>query len=189
MEYSKQDFLETAGPQTLKQIAKKRGLTRKYKQNEHSDTKARTALLQKLFGAIGENVEIDTPFYCDYGKNIFIGSDVIININCTFVDNRPIYIGNQVLIASNVQIYTSSHPILPQERLVADWKKKGTTFFRTFAKSVTIEDGVWIGGGAILLPGVTIGKNSVIGAGSVVTRSIPENCVAVGNPCRVIHRF
>ena len=83
------------------------------------------------------------------------------------MDNRPIYIGNQVLIASNVQIYTSSHPVLPQERLVADWKKKGTTFFRTFAKPVTIEDGVWIGGGAILLPGVTIGKNSVIGAGAL----------------------
>ena len=95
MEYSKQDFLEIAGPQTLKQIAKTRGLTRKYNQIEHSDTKARTALLQELFGAIGENVEIDTPFYCDYGKNIFIGSDVIININCTFVDNRPIYIGNR----------------------------------------------------------------------------------------------
>ena len=170
MEYSKQDFLETAGPQTLKQIAKTRELTRKYNQIEHSDTEARAALLRELFGAVGENVEIDTPFYCDYGKNIFIGSEVIININCTFVDNRP-------------------HPALPQERLVADWKEKGTTFFRTFAKPVTIEDGVWIGGGVILLPGVTIGKNSVIGAGSVVTRSIPENSVAVGNPCRVIRRF
>ena len=123
MEYSKQDFLETAGPQTLKQIAKTRELTRKYNQIEHSDTEARTALLRELFGAIGENVEIDTPFYCDHGKNIFIGNDVIININCTFVDNRPIYIGNQVLIASNVQIYTSSHPVLPQERFVADWKR------------------------------------------------------------------
>lgn len=114
---------------------------------------------------------------------------MIININCTFVDNRPIHTGNQVLIASNVQIYTSGHPVLPDERLVADWKEKGTTFFRTFAKPVTIEDGVWIGGGTIILPGVTIGKNSVIGAGSVVTRSIPENCVAYGNPCRVARNF
>lgn len=81
MEYSKQDFLETAGPQTLKQIAKTRELTRKYNQIEHSDTEARTALLRELFGAIGENVEIDTPFYCDHGKNIFIGNDVIINIS------------------------------------------------------------------------------------------------------------
>ena len=189
MEYNKQDFLETAGPQTLKLIARTRELTRKYNQIEHSDIRARAALLRELFGAIGTNVEIDTPFYCDHGNNIFIGNDVIININCTFVDNRPIHIGNQVLIASNVQIYTSSHPVLPQERFIADWKEKGTTFFRTFAKPVTIEDGVWIGGGAILLPGVTIGRNSVIGAGSVVTRSIPENSVAVGNPCRVIRRF
>ena len=189
MEYNEQDFLETAGPQTLKQIARTRELTRTYNQMEHSDNRARAALLRELLGAVGENVEIDTPFYCDYGKNIFIGSDVIININCTFVDNRPIYIGNQVLIASNVQIYTSGHPVLPQERFVADWKEQGTTFFRTFAKPVTIEDGVWIGGGVILLPGVMIGKNSVIGAGSVVTHSIPENSVAVGNPCRVIRRF
>lgn len=189
MEYTEQDFLETAGPQALEQIARTRELTRKYNQIEHSDTEARGALLRELFGAVGENVEIDTPFYCDHGKNIFIGNDVIININCIFIDNRPIRIGNQVLIASNVQIYTSGHPVLPQERLVADWKEKGTTFFRTFAKPVTIEDGVWIGGGAMLLPGVTIGRNSVIGAGSVVTHSIPENCVAVGSPCRVIRRL
>ena len=189
MEYNEQDFLETANAQILKQIAKTRELTRTYNQIEYSDTEARAALLHELFGAVGENVAIDTPFHCDYGKNIFIGNDVIININCTFIDNRPIHIGNQVLIASNVQIYTSSHPVLPQDRLVADWKEKKTTFFRTFAKPVTIEDGVWIGGGVILLPGVTIGKNSVIGAGSVVTRSIPERSVAVGNPCRVIRRF
>ena len=81
MEYSEQDFLETADPQTLKQIARARELTRKYNQMAYSDTQARTALLRELFGAVGENVHIDTPFHCDYGKNIFIGSDVIININ------------------------------------------------------------------------------------------------------------
>ena len=189
MEYCEQDFLETADPQTLKQIARTRALTRKYNQVEHNDTEARAALLRELFGAVGENVEIDTPFYCDYGKNIFIGNDVIINISCTFVDNCPIHIGNQVLIAPNVQIYTSGHPVLPQERFVSDWKNKGISFFRTFAKPVTIEDRVWIGGGVIILPGVTIGKNSVIGAGSVVTHSIPENCVAFGNPCRVTRYF
>ena len=81
MEYCEQDFLETADPQTLKQIARTRALTRKYNQVEHNDTEARAALLRELFGAVGENVEIDTPFYCDYGKNIFIGNDVIINID------------------------------------------------------------------------------------------------------------
>ncbi len=149
----------------------------------------RNKILTELLGGIGKNVAIDTPFYCDYGKNIFLGDDIIINMNCTFVDNKPIRVGNRVLIASNVQIYTSAHPVLPQERLVSNWKEKGTTFFRTYARSVEIKDNVWIGGGCIILAGVTIGENSVIGAGSVVTRSIPANCVAVGNPCKVIKRF
>ena len=114
---------------------------------------------------------------------------MIINMNCTFVDNKTIRIGDRVLIASNVQIYTSSHPVLPVERLVPDWRERQTTFFRTYARPIEIENNVWIGGGCILLPGVTIGENSVIGAGSVVNRPIPANCVAVGNPCRVIRHF
>lgn len=145
--------------------------------------------MQGLLGGIGENVAIDTPFHCNIGKHIFLGDDIIINMNCTFVDDKEIRVGSHVLIASNVQIYTATHPILPGERLVSDWREKGTTFFRTCAKSVEIQDNVWIGGGSIILPGLTIGKNSVIGAGSVVTRSIPANCVAVGNPCRVIRTF
>ncbi len=132
---------------------------------------------------------IDTPFHCDYGKNIFLGNNVIINMNCTFVDNQPIRIGDNVLIASNVQLYTSSHPVLPEERLVPDWKERQTTFFRTYARPIEIKNNVWIGGGCILLAGVTIGENSVIGAGSVVNRSIPPNCVAAGNPCKVIRYF
>ena len=189
MYYEAPDFLETADSDTLKQIAQTRKLTREYYLSDYDDIEKRTAILQELLGSIGENVAIDTPFHCDYGKNIFLGNDVIINMNCTFVDNKPIRIGNRVLIASNVQIYTSSHPILPQERLVPDWRERRTTFFRTFARPIEIKDNVWIGGGCILLPGVTIGENSVIGAGSVVTSSVPGNCVAVGNPCRVIRRF
>lgn len=189
MQYTEQDFVETVQPQTLALIAKARELARRYAQTDYSDAESRRSILTELLGKIGDRVEIDAPFRCDYGKNIFIGSDVIINMNCTFVDNSPITIGNRVLIAPNVQIYTAGHPILPQERLAADWLEKGTPFFRTYAKPVRIEDGVWIGGGAILLPGVTVGRNSVIGAGSVVNRSIPENCVAAGNPCRMVRRF
>ena len=189
MQYTEQDFVETAQPQTLALIAKARELARRYAQTDYSDAEAKRSILTELLGKIGDRVEIDAPFRCDYGKNIFIGSDVIINMNCTFVDNSPITIGDRVLIAPNVQIYTAGHLILPQERLAADWLEKGTPFFRTYAKPVRIEDGVWIGGGAILLPGVTVGRNSVIGAGSVVNRSIPENCVAAGNPCRVVRRF
>ena len=185
-EYKDSDFLETADSDTLKLIARTRELTREYYLSDYEDTEKREAILRELLGGIGENVEIDTPFHCDHGNNIFIGNNVIIGINCTFVDNAVIRIGNRVLIASNVQFYTSSHPVLPQERLAPDWKEKGTTFFRTYARPIEIKDNVWIGGGSILLPGVTVGENSVIGAGSVVNRSIPANCVAVGNPCRVI---
>ena len=181
MYYEASDFLETADSDTLKQIARTRELTREYYFSDYGDMEKRTSILRKLLGGIGENVAIDTPFHCDYGKNIFLGNDVIINMNCTFVDNKTIRIGDRVLIASNVQIYTSSHPVLPMERQ--------TTFFRTYARPIEIENNVWIGGGCILLPGVTIGENSVIGAGSVVNRPIPANCVAVGNPCRVIRHF
>lgn len=189
MYYEESDFLETADGDTLKLIARTRKLTREYYLSDYEDTEKRNAILQELLGGIGENVEIDTPFHCDHGNNIFLGNDVIIGINCTFVDNAEIRIGNRVLIASNVQFYTSSHPVLPQERLVSNWKEQQTTFFRTYARPIEVKDNVWIGGGSILLPGVTVGKNSVIGAGSVVTRSIPANCVAVGSPCRVIRVF
>lgn len=189
MQYEEKDFLETADQETLKQIARARTLTREYFFTDYSDTEKRCAILKELLGGIGENVAIDTPFHCDHGKNIFIGNDVIINMNCTFVDNMTIQIGNRVLIASNVQIYTSSHPVLPQERLVPDWKERKTTWFRTYALPVEIKDNVWIGAGSILLPGVTIGENSVIGAGSVVNRTIPANCIAVGNPCKIIRYF
>lgn len=108
-------------------------------------------------------------------------------MNCTFVDNNRIDIGNNVLIASDVKMYTAAHTTDVAGRTnTPENKKLSGCFCRTYSKPITIEDNVWIGGGVILLPGVTIGKNSVIGAGSVVTRSIPENCVAVGNPCRVI---
>lgn len=137
MYYESSDFLETADSDTLKQIARTRELTRKYYFSDYGDIEKRTSILRDLLGGIGENVLIDTPFHCDYGKNIFLGNDVIINMNCTFVDNKTIRIGD----------------------------------------------------GCILLPGVTIGENSVIGAGSVVTRPVPPNCVAVGNPCRVIRYF
>lgn len=189
MRYEAADFLDTAGPDTLNQIAYARALTRDYNLSDYGDTQKRTEILRKLLGGIGENVAIDTPFHCNHGNNIFLGSNVIIGMNCTFVDDRPIVIGSQVLIASHVQFYTASHPILPQERLDPLWREKGTTFFRTYAQPIKVEDGAWIGGGVILLPGVTIGENSVIGAGSVVNRSIPANCLAVGNPCRIIRHF
>lgn len=155
---------------------------------DYADNATKQALLRELLGAVGKGVHVDIDFHCEYGKHIFVGDKVIINMNCTFVDNNRIDIGNNVLIASNVQIYTATHSVKLAERMVDPWQE-GQEICRTYALPVKIEDGAWIGGGAIILPGVTIGRGSVIGAGSVVTRSIPANCVAVGNPCRVIRHI
>lgn len=147
-------------------------------------------ILEQLFSNIGTNVSVGLPFICDYGCNIYLGNNVSINMNCTFVDCNKITIGNNVLIASNVQIYTATHPVEMEERLTPNWNSEsGEYFCRTYALPVTIGDGCWIGGGVIILPGINIGNGSVIGAGSVVTKDIPENCVAVGNPCRVIRKI
>ena len=179
-------FIDTATPQKLQQIAKARELTRQYYLTDYFDTKTKSEILKQLFNRIGANVSLDSPFYCNFGKNISIGENVIIGMNCTVVDDSSISIGNNVMIASNVQIYTATHPVEADERLDKDWKAKRSTFFKTYALPVVIEDNVWIGGGVIILPDVTIGKNSVIGAGSVVTKSIPSDSVAVGSPCKVM---
>ena len=167
-----------------------RRLLKLYHSLEYKQKKEKNEVLKNLFGSIGENVSVGLPFICDYGCNISIGNNVSVNMNCTFVDCNIITIGNNVLIASIVQIYTATHPVELDERLTPDWSMgSGEYFCRTYALPVTIEDGCWIGGGVIILPGVTVGKGTVIGAGSVVTKDIPENCVAVGNPCRVIRKI
>jgi len=184
------EIFNTSDPHIQSLIHRARRLTKAYNQTASTDFNKRQKILSQLLAQIGSNVNIDTPFYCDYGKHISIGNNVIININCTFVDCNTIEIGSNVLIASNVQIYTATHSVEVTERLVADWDKNSPLpYFRTYALPVKIEDNVWIGGGAIILPGVIIGKNAVIGAGSLVNKSIPENCVALGNPCQVIREI
>ena len=177
----------TADPEMLQIIYRCKRLVRELNDTDMENIPRRHHLLSELFGSMGDNVHVDIDFHCEYGINIHCGNDVIINMNCTFVDNNRIDIGNNVLIASDVKIYTVTHTTDVVGRTNSQENKKiSGCFCRTFSCPVRIEDNVWIGGGAILLPGVVIGINSVIGAGSVVTRSIPENCVAVGNPCRVI---
>ena len=167
-----------------------RNLLKRYHELSYSQKAEKREILGNLFESIGSNVSVGTPFICDYGVNISLGNNVSINMNCTFVDCNKIKIGSNVLIASNVQIYTATHPVELSDRLTPGWTQEHSEYFcRTYALPVKIGDGCWIGGGVIILPGVKIGHGSVIGAGSVVTRDIPENCVAVGNPCRVIREI
>ncbi len=167
-----------------------RRLLREYNSLRYERKEEKRDILNRLFHQIGTNVSVAQPFLCDYGKNIYLGNNVSINMNCTFVDCNKIEIGDNVLIASNVQLYTAAHPIELSERLTPDWSKEtGQYFCRTYALPIKIGSGCWLGGGVIVLPGVTIGNGSVIGAGSVVTKDIPENSLAVGNPCRVIRKI
>lgn len=165
-------------------------LLMKYNSLPYDRKEEKYEVLKEMFGSIGTKVSIGHSFICDYGCNIHIGNNVTVNTGCTFVDCNKITIGNNVLIAPNVQIYTATHPIDLNERLAPVETDDGVdNIRRTFALPVTIEDGCWIGGGVIILPGITIGKGSVIGAGSVVTKNIPPDSLAAGNPCKVIRKI
>ena len=160
-------------------------LTREYNQADTTDRDLLNNILDQLLGARGENVWITAPIYVDYGENIYIGENCEINMNCVFLDCNKITIGDNSGIGPNVQIYAVAHPVDPAERL-SQATSEAFSFWKTFSAPVTIGSNVWIGGGSIILPGVTIGDNTTIGAGSVVSKSIPANCLAVGNPCKVI---
>jgi maltose O-acetyltransferase len=139
------------------------------------ETDERRRILIDLFGKGGDEVWMQPPFFCDYGANIFLGTRVFFNFNCVVLDVCAVRVGDFTLFGPAVQIYTATHPLEPELRRT-----------REFAKPVTIGSDVWVGGAAVILPGVTIGSRSVIGAGSVVTRDVPDDVFAAGNPCRVI---
>lgn len=163
---------------------------REYNSIPYSQRGKRYEMLKGLFGHVGTNVTVGDGFICGFGNNIYVGNNVSINMRCTLIDCNKITIGNNILIAPNVQIHTATHPVELSDRLNPDWTPEGTAYFwRTYALPVTIEDNCWIGAGTVILSGVTIGEGSVIGAGSVVTKSIPANSVAVGSPCKVIRKI
>lgn len=140
------------------------------------DTQKRTELLHRLLGHIAGEILIEQPFVCDYGYNISVGLNFYANHNLVILDGAPVKFGDNVFIAPNCGFYTAGHPIDPAER------NKGLEY----AKPITVGNNVWIGANVCVLPGVSIGDNSVIGAGSVVIKDIPANSVAVGNPCKVV---
>lgn len=165
-----------------------RKLLQEYNALAYEQKEEKEKILKELCGKIGTKVSVASPFICDYGRNIFMGNNVSVNMNCTFVDCNEIIIGDNVLIASNVQLYTATHPVELAERYVQN-PETGELVRHTYALQIKIGNGCWLGGGVIVLPGVTIGDGSVIGAGSVVTKDIPKNSLAVGNPCHVIRKI
>ncbi len=170
----------------ITQWHKAKNLIRQYNNTMSEDAYTKNNILDNLLGSKGKNLWITTPFFVDYGNNIYFGNNCEVNMNCTFLDDNKIIIGDNALIAPNVQIYTAFHPINPRDRF-GEPKEDGTfQFCKTQTAPATIGKDVWIGGGAIIMPGVKIGDNVVIGAGSVVTEDIPSNKVAYGNPCRVV---
>jgi len=142
------------------------------------EEEARRRVLRELFGAGGEEVWMQPPFFCDYGTNIFLGKRVFFNFNCVVLDVCEVRIGDFTLFGPAAQIYTATHPLEAELRRSQE-----------FGKPVTIGSDVWVGGAAVICPGVTIGSRSVIGAGSVVTRDVPDGVFAAGNPCRVVRQL
>ena len=137
-------------------------------------------LTYRIFGSRGKNIYLESPFYTNWGgRHVFIGDNFYSNHCATFIDDGNIYIGDNVMLGPNVTLITAGHPVAPELRL------KGLQF----NKDIHIGNNVWIGAGANILPGISVGDNCVIGAGSVVTKDIPSNCVAVGNPCRILRQI
>lgn len=194
------EFYNPRDPELLEMYHKARKLMKELNQLDSRNAKGRNSLIRELLGSAGSGLWIESPFYVNYGENIHIGEHTFVNMNCVFLDDGIITIGKNGLIAPSVQIYTATHPVSAKERIVSMEvsekdqnvlvdKKISVPKYRTYAKSVTIGDNVWIGGNAVIMPGVVIGNNVTIGAGSVVTRSIPDGVVAVGNPCRVVRKI
>jgi len=169
------ELYDPLDPQLIAERSRARDLCLAFNHTREDQQAERTCLLREIFGR-DTGVWIQPPFFCDYGSNIRLGEKVFFNFNCVVLDVMEVKIGSNVLFGPSVQLYTATHPISAAQRRT--WLE--------FAKPVEIGSDVWVGGGAIICPGVKIGDATVIGAGSVVTRDIPSGVFAAGNPCRVI---
>ena len=172
------ELYDPLDPQLSGERQRARDLCKLLNDSREDQQQERHRILAELFGR-ETDAWVQPPFFCDYGTNISLGTKVFFNFNCVVLDVMKVIIGSNVLFGPSVQIYTATHPIGAAER--RNWLE--------FAKPVTIGSDVWVGGGAIICPGVTIGDRSVIGAGSVVTRPIPADVLAAGNPCCVIRQI
>lgn len=166
------------GPELLEELARAKEMCYAYNQLLPSKKEERKQILKELLGKVGEHYLIEQPFHCDYGSYITIGENFYANYNLTILDVNSVTFGDNVLIGPNCSFFAAGHPLEPELRK-AGWE---------FGKPIQVGNNVWFGGNVTVLPGVTIGDNAVIGAGSVVTKDIPADCVAVGNPCRVMRK-
>jgi len=173
------DLYIASDPELAKDSHRGKRLSRLLNNTTEEDGELRTKILKQLFKKTGENIYIEPPFHIDYGSNTTIGENFYANYDCIFLDIAPITIGKNVMMAPRVGLYTAAHPI------VAGIRNEQLEY----GKPITIGGNVWIGANAIVNPGITIGNNVVIGSGSVVTKDIPDNSVAVGNPCRVLREI
>ena len=169
------ELYDPLDPELVNARDRARALCQELNATRERDREQRRRILMELFGSGGDSVWMQPPFFCDYGSNILLGERVFFNFNCVVLDVCRVTIGDFTLFGPAVQVYTATHP------MNAALRRK-----QEFAKPITIGSDVWVGGGAIICPGVTVGSKSVIGAGSVVTRDIPDGVFAAGNPCRVI---
>lgn len=167
------------GEELLNERQEAKNLVFKFNKLHPKKIKKRNKIIKKLFGKVAENFFIEPPFRCDYGYNIKVGNNFYANYNLTILDCAKVSIGNNCFIAPNVSILTAGHPI--------HFEIRNQEY--EYAFPITIEDNVWLGANVVINPNVTIGENSVIGSGSVVTKNIPPNSVAVGNPCKVIKQI
>jgi maltose O-acetyltransferase len=162
-------------PELLAGQARAAGLLDRYNATRHDEHDEREALLRELLGRVGDGVVVKPSFRCDYGANIAIGEGTFVNFDCVMLDIAPIVLGASCWLATQVQLLAATHPIDPGPRR-AGWE---------YGAAITIGDNVWLGGGVIVCPGVSIGDDTVVGAGAVATRDLPPGVVAYGNPARV----
>ena len=170
------ELYHAADPLLTEERGIARQLCKKYNATTQDQEELRSIILADLMLSELTNVFIEPPFYCDYGRNIVFGENVFLNFNCVILDVCKVEIGNDTMFGPNVQIYTATHPV--------DWKERATML--EYGKPIKIGSNVWVGGSAIFNPGVKVGDRSIIGAGSVVTKDIPSDVFAAGNPCKVI---
>ena len=166
-------------PELSEERLRARRMLKELNDSPEDEQEKRKRVISELIPNSGVNLWLQPPFYCDYGTNLCIGDNVFFNFNCVVLDVMRVEVGSRTLIGPNVQIYTATHPMNHLERAAG----------LEYARPVTIGQDVWIGGSAVICPGVTIGDRSVIGAGSVVTKDIPPDVFAAGNPCRVIREL